>query len=119
MDVHSTSLAPTPIGQPTPLADVVPHPLGLSPAEIAQAKRSIAVADTAAARTVDRFPWAVALVSVSLLSVLAVGAVAQARFADSLTFLKGPRATPAPVYSAQWSEPPRTLDDIIRSIRSD
>ncbi len=89
---------------------------GLDPAAANELRQTMAVAASASKR--DLFPWVVGAVSVGLLGALALGFAAQARFADSLTFLHRDKPVPSPLYAADWVEAPRTLDDIVASIRA-
>ncbi|MCO4761532.1 MAG: hypothetical protein KC502_08520 [Myxococcales bacterium] len=91
--------------------------VGLDPDEAQLAIAAMAVATDATKP--DRLFWVIGVVAAALLGVLALGAAAQARFSDSLTFLHQSRSVPEPLYAASWTEPPRTLDDIIASIKAE
>ena len=92
-----------------------PETVGLDPEAAAELCAIMRVAGSSAQP--DHFRRALVASALVIGLLLAVGMFQRWRFASNLTAFNPRTSLPSPLYSAAWHEPPRTMDQIMLSLR--
>ena len=92
-----------------------PETIGLDPEAATELRAVMRVAGSAAQP--DRFRHALLASALVVGLLLGVGLFQRWQFASNLPAFNPRTSLPSPLYSAQWYEPPRTMEQIMLSLR--